>query len=196
VLPPAIAPNKAAIVPIMFEDSKKEVLAACRKLKQELAEYNPLLDERDEYTPGWKFNEWELKGVPVRIELGPKDLKAGQAVLVRRDNGERKTAGLCEVGKKIKEMLESMQKDLLAKSKKMTENAIVEVKTMDELVEAIKKRKIAKGQFCNIPECEDCIKEKTDGAGTRGITKGLKPTGKCIHCGKPAKVIVNFGKSY
>jgi prolyl-tRNA synthetase len=196
VLPPAIAPNKTVIVPIMFEDTKKEVLAACEKLKKELAQFSPLLDDRDEYTPGWKFNEWELKGVPVRIELGPKDLKAGQAVLVRRDTGEKKTVKLADARKTLEAMLSEIQKKLLEKSRKMTEEAIIDVKTMDELIKAVKNKKVGKGNFCNVPSCEDYIKEKTDGAGTRGIIMGKKPSGNCIHCGKPAKVTVHFGKSY
>jgi prolyl-tRNA synthetase len=196
VLPPKIAPNKAVIVPILFEDTKKDVLAACKKLASELKDYSPLLDDRDGYTPGWKFNEWELKGVPVRIELGPKDLKAGQAVLVRRDNGEKKAVKLADIKKTINSMLESMQNELLVKSKKMTEANIVEVKTMDELKKAIDNKKVARGMFCNVPECEDFIKDKSGGASTRGILMEKKASGKCIHCGKPAKVVVHFAKSY
>ncbi len=196
VIPPKIAPNKAVIVPILFEDTKKDVLAACKKLASELKELSPILDDRDGYTPGWKFNEWEMKGVPVRIEIGPKDLKAGQAVLVRRDNGEKKAVKLAEVKKTIAGMLEAMQKELLTKSKKLTEANIVDVKSMDELKKAIDSKKAARGLFCNVPECEDYIKEKTDGVTTRGILMDHKAAGKCIHCGKPAKVIVHFAKSY
>ncbi len=196
IIPPKIAPNKAVIVPIMFEDTKKEVLTACKKLASELKEYSPIVDERDGYTPGWKFNEWELKGIPVRIELGPKDLKAGQAVLVRRDNGEKKAVKIADIKKTINTMLESMQKELLTKSKKLTEANIVDVKTMNELIKVIKEKKAARALFCNVPECEDIIKEKTDGATTRGILMDKKPTGKCINCGKPAKVVVHFAKSY
>jgi prolyl-tRNA synthetase len=137
-----------------------------------------------------------MKGVPIRIEIGPKDLKAGQAVLVRRDNGEKKAVKLAEVKKTIAGMLEAMQKELLTKSKKLTEANIVDVKSMDELMKAIKDKKAARGQFCNVPECEDYIKEKTDGVTTRGILMDKTASGKCIHCGKPAKVIVHFAKSY
>ncbi len=194
VIPPRLAPNKAVIVPILFDETKKEVLAACAKLKKELADFAPLLDDRDEYTPGWKFNEWELKGVPVRIELGPKDLKADQAVLVRRDTGEKKMVKLADVKKTLTAMLDMMQKDLLARSKKMTEDAIKDVKTLDELITVIKDKKVGRGLFCNESSCEDLIKDKTAGASTRGIVG--KASGKCIQCGKPAKVIVHFAKSY
>ncbi|MEM2916220.1 MAG: proline--tRNA ligase [Candidatus Woesearchaeota archaeon] len=196
VIPPKIAPNKVVVVPILFEDTKKEVLAVCRKLAGELKEFNPIVDDRDGYTPGWKFNEWELKGVPVRIEIGPKDLKAGEAVLVRRDTGEKKPVKLAEVKKAINTMLDSMQKDLLSKSRKMTEEGIVDVKTMDELINAIKSKKAARANFCNTIECEDWIKDKTEGAGTRGIIMDKKPAGKCVHCGKPARVVAYFAKAY
>jgi len=196
VIPPAIAPNKVVIVPITFEDSKKDVLTACAKLAKELADFTPLLDDRDGYTPGWKFNEWELKGMPVRVELGPKDLKAGQVVLVRRDTGEKNVVKLAEAKKAIAAMLDSMQQDMLVRSKKMTEAAIVDVKSMDELIKALKDKQVGRGPFCNVPECEDHIKDKTDGASTRGIIKDKRASGNCIQCGKPAKVIVHFAKSY
>ena len=196
VIPPNLAPNKVVIVPILFDNSKNEVISASKKLADDLKEFEPVLDDRDEYTPGWKFNEWELKGVPVRIEFGPKDLKAEQAVLVRRDTGEKKAVKLADVKATITSMFADMQKDLLAKSRKVTEAAIVDVKTMDDLVKAIKEKKVGKGPFCNIPECEDIIKEKTGGASTRGIIMDKKPSGNCLQCGKPAKVIVHFAKSY
>jgi len=196
VIPPKLAPNKCVIVPIMFEDSKNDVLKVTRKLASELHEFAPILDDRDGYTSGWKFNEWELKGVPVRIEFGPKDMKAGQAVLVRRDNGEKKTVKLADVKKTVATILSSMQKDMLARSRKMTDAAIADVKSMSELARAIKDKKVGRGLFCNVPECEDAIKDKTDGASTRGILIGKKAEGKCIHCGKPAKVVVHFAKSY
>jgi prolyl-tRNA synthetase len=93
-------------------------------------------------------------------------------------------------------MLDTMQKELLSKSRKMTEESIVEVKTMDELKKAIDSKKVARGMFCNAPECEDCIKEKSGGASTRGILMDKKAAGRCIHCGKPAKAVVHFAKSY
>jgi prolyl-tRNA synthetase len=196
VIPPVLAPNKAVIVPILFEDTKKDVLAACEKLKNDLAAFAPILDDRDGYTPGWKFNEWELKGIPIRVELGPKDLKAGQVVLVRRDNGEKKIVKIAEAAKTIETLLGTMQKDMLARSKKMTEAAIVDVKSLADLDKAIKDKKVGRGPFCNEPSCEDLIKEKADGVSTRGILMDKKASGNCIQCGKPAKVVVHFAKSY
>ncbi|HIH04786.1 TPA: proline--tRNA ligase [Candidatus Woesearchaeota archaeon] len=194
VIPPRLAPNKAVIVPIIFEDSRKEVLAACAKLRKDLAEFSPLLDDRDEYSPGWKFNEWELKGIPVRVELGPRDLKAGHAVLVRRDTGEKKTVPLADAQRAVKGMLDAMQKDMLARSRKMTEEAVVEVSSTAELAKAVGDKKVGRGPFCNTPACEDAIKEKSDGASSRGIVG--KKKGPCIECGRPATALTLFGKSY
>lgn len=194
VIPPRLAPNKAVIVPIIFEDSRKEVLAACAKLRKDLAGFSPLLDDRDEYSPGWKFNEWELKGIPVRVELGPRDLKAGHAVLVRRDTGEKKTVPLADAQRAVKGMLDAMQKDMLARSRKMTEEAVVEVSSTEELAKAVGDKKIGRGPFCNTPACEDAIKEKSDGASSRGIVG--KKKGPCIECGRPATALTLFGKSY
>jgi prolyl-tRNA synthetase len=197
VLPPRLAPNKIVVVPIMFEDTKKEVLDACKKLSKELAEFVPILDNRDGYTPGWKFNEWELKGIPLRIELGPKDLKAGQAVLVRRDTGQKKIVKLGEVKKAAKEMLEVMQRDMLVRSRKLTEENIATVKTMDALIKAVKNKKAALAPVCNKPACEDVIKDKTDGASARNIPlNSPKPQGVCVVCSKPATVVALFAKSY
>jgi prolyl-tRNA synthetase family I len=196
VLPPALAPMKAVIVPILFDDTRKDVLDACTKLHKELAAFDAHLDDRDEYTPGWKFNEWELKGVPIRIELGPKDLKAGHVVLVRRDTGEKNMVKLADVKKTVEKTLATMQKEMLAKSKKMTDDAIVDVSSIDDLTKAIKSKKVGRGPFCNVPSCEDHIKDKTDGVSTRGVLMGKKATGNCIQCGKPAKVVVHFAKSY
>ena len=197
VIPPNIAPNKVVIIPIFTGKEKKKILSESEKLKKLLQEFNPINDTREGYTPGWKFHEWELKGTPVRLEFGPKDLKAKQVIAVRRDTGEKKAIKITQLKKEIKKMLDIMQKNLLSKSKKLILNNIVEVKNMNELDKVIKNKKIAKAKFCNTIECEDWIKDKTKGAVTRGIPLGSKkPTGKCIQCNKPAKVWVHIAKAY
>jgi prolyl-tRNA synthetase len=196
VLPPRIAPNKLVIVPIFAKDRKK-IIAEAKKLEASLKEFSPILDDRDEYTPGWKFNEWELKGVPLRVELGPRDLAAKQAIVVRRDTGEKKAVKLSQLKKEIPKILDEIQKNLFSKSKKFMLGSIVEVKDMKSLIQAIKEKKIAKANFCNKTECEEWIKEKTGGATIRGIPLGSqKPSGKCVHCNKPAKVWVHIAKAY
>jgi prolyl-tRNA synthetase len=198
VLPPKIAPIQVVIVPILFEKTKKEVLKACKELKQSLmVKYEVNLDDREDYSPGWKFNEWELKGVPLRIEIGPKDLENNQAVMVRRDNGEKTKVKLNEVSKEIQKIFEKMEMNLFNKAKKFLTDNIVERSGWNEFAKAIKEKKVVKTLFCGEPECEDWIKDKTGGATSRCVPFGSKkPEGKCVHCGKPAEVEIYFSKSY
>ena len=197
VIPPRLAPNKAVIIPIYKEKEKKQVLTEANKLKESLKEFKPLFDDREEYTPGWKFNEWELKGIPMRIEFGPKDLENKQALLVRRDTGEKKAVKISDLKKEIPKILDEIHDNLLKKSKKLLEDNLVEANNWEELEKGIKDKKLVKAKFCNETECEDWIKDKTGGVTTRGIPlDSKKPTGKCVHCGKKAKTYVVFGKAY
>ena len=196
IFPPKIAPLQIVIVPIIFEKTKKQVLDAANKIKEQLKEFEVYLDDREEYNPGWKFNEWELKGIPLRIEIGPKDLEKKQAVLVRRDNGEKEIVALKDVSAKAEKLLDNIQTDLFKKAKIFLDESIVKVKTWEEFEKAIKQRKIVKAMFCNETECEDWIKSKLEGVSSRNIPFDSKPSGKCVHCGKKAKVEIYFSKAY
>jgi prolyl-tRNA synthetase len=197
VLPPRLAFNKVVIVPILFEDTKEDVLKECRRVKEELAEFNPILDDRDEYTPGWKYNEWELKGMPFRIEIGPKDVEKKQVVVVRRDTGKKEFVKAKDVKDEIVKLIDAMHKDMYAKAKKFLDESIVEAKSWDEFVKQINSKKLVKVDFCGEVECEDWIKDKTGGATSRVIQlDSKKPKGKCVHCGKEANVVTYFSKSY
>ena len=199
ILPPALAPNKAVIVPILFDNTRDKVLHKCEEIKEILSEYDPILDDRDGYTPGWKFNEWELKGVPIRLEMGPKDLEAQQVTVVIRDTGEKQFIKIEHIKSALPELLQQMQQRLFEKAKQNLEGSIVEVKNMDEMITAINERKLAKTTFCGDGECEEGIKDKTGGATSRCIPMGDEkaPEGsKCIHCCKDAKWNIYFSKSY
>ncbi|HSU72571.1 MAG TPA: proline--tRNA ligase [Candidatus Binatia bacterium] len=200
VMPPRVAPIQAVIVPIIFEDSKAQVLEAAQKIKRDLELHgiDVHLDDRDEYSPGWKFNEWELKGVPLRIELGPKDLAQHQCVVARRDNGTKTMVPLANVKDKVKDTLEQMHHDMFNKAKKFLESNVTEAHAMDALVKGIKDRKMVLVPFCGGAGCEDYIKEKTEGATSRCIPfdRKLKPGSKCVECGKEAKDLVYFAKAY
>ena len=197
VLPPKAAENKLVIIPIIFEKNKDEILNKVKEFKKELSEYNPILDDREEYKPGWKFNEWELKGIPLRLELGPKDLEKAQVVLVRRDTNEKMTISFKDIKKTIDTILDKMQTDMYIKAKEKIDNMIVETNDWKEFQQAIKDKKMVKTIFCNESECEDWIKDKTGGATSRCIPLDSKiPEGNCVHCGKPAKVEIYFSRSY
>ncbi|MBW3012818.1 proline--tRNA ligase [Candidatus Woesearchaeota archaeon] len=197
VLPPRIAPNKIVIVPIFFEKNKEAVLKKVQELGRLLKEFAPIVDDRDEFTPGYKFNEWEMKGVPIRVELGPRDLENDQAVLVRRDTGEKETVKLAGLKKEISLTLEVIQENLFKKTKKFTEDNTVETKNWDELVEAINNKKLVKAVWCGETECEDWIKDKTGGAKILNIPfdqPHIKDN--CPQCGKEGKYLVYIAKSY
>ncbi|MFO8016426.1 MAG: His/Gly/Thr/Pro-type tRNA ligase C-terminal domain-containing protein, partial [Candidatus Woesearchaeota archaeon] len=197
VWPPRIAPLQAVIIPIIFEDSRKKVMEESSRLREELEkDMAVFLDDRDGYTPGWKFNEWELKGVPLRIEIGPKDIEKGQAMIVRRDTGKKEAVKLADAGKRTGEILEEMQKDLLEKSRKDREAMTARAGGFDELKKAIGSGKIARAMWCGNLECEDLIKDQTGGAKIVTIPKDGKTSGKCVYCGKKAKHEVYIAKSY
>ena len=197
VLPPRLARNKVVIVPIIFADSKDTVLAAAKKIANELKSFGARVDDRDTYSAGWKFNEWELKGIPLRIELGPRDVGQNQCVLVRRDTGEKKIVSLAGIEKVVEHELEAMHHALFAKAKKHLDDSLITVQTMKEFESALENRKIIRMLFCGTPACEAEIKQKTT-ATTRCIPLNEKPVkgGVCVQCGKEASLHTLFSKGY
>ena len=196
VLPPNIAYSKAVIVPILFDDTREKVLAKAKEVKELLSEFNAVLDDREEYSPGWKFNEWELKGMPLRIELGPKDLENEQAVVVRRDTGEKKFVKLAELKEHAGRELEAMQKELLAGAEKHLKDNTVEASTYEQLEKGIKENKLVIAPFCGRGSCEESLKEKL-GASSRCFPfNQRKQDYKCIHCGDKAGEKAYFAKAY
>ncbi|MDP3765399.1 MAG: proline--tRNA ligase [Nanoarchaeota archaeon] len=199
VLPPKIAPLQIVIVPILFKETMKEVCDKAKEIGKKLEGlgYKVLVDDRELYTPGWKFNEWELKGIPLRIEIGPKDIKENKVVFVRRDTSEKNSVKFKDLEKKTEEVLNEIQTSLFENAKKFLKKSIKEAKTFDELLKAIKNKKLVLAQFCNERECEEKIKDKAEGAEARVIPfEQKKADGKCIHCGEKAKVWCYFGRGY
>lgn len=198
VIPPRMAPSKIVIIPIIFGGSAENLKKKATELAKSLKEFNPIIDDRDEYSPGWKYNEWEMRGIPLRIEIGPKDYEKEQVVAVRRDTGKKEFLKWKDLKQKIPEMLENMQSDLFKKAQKFLNDSIVEAKNWKEFEKAIKNKKMVNASFCNTTECEELIKDKTGGATSRNIPlRDEKPKNqKCVHCGKPAKVNIYFSKSY
>ena len=199
IIPPPIAPVQIMIVPIFKENNKKIILKKADELKKKIEKHFRVeIDKREECTPGWKFNEWELKGVPLRLELGPKDIENNQAVLVRRDDGKKSAVKVSDVIKEAEKILKNIHDKLYKQSEKNFKDSIVEVSTMKQLKKTIKDKKMALAPFCNKPGCEDWIKEETEGATTRNIPpdKKVEKGVKCIQCKKEAKVMVYIAKAY
>ncbi|MFH1210639.1 MAG: proline--tRNA ligase [archaeon] len=197
VIPPRVASTQVVVVPILFDDSKDKVLKKASEIKKSLKGFSVLVDDRD-YNPGWKFNEWELKGIPIRIEIGPKDMKSNQVVLVRRDTGKKEVVKIKDLPKKVKDSLSSMQDDLFNKAKKSLQDSIVEVKDWAQFTKAIENKKLVKALWCGSVECEDNIKDKANGAKSLNIPfdQPKNVRGKCIQCNKEAKFYAYFAKSY
>ncbi len=198
VLPPNIAPIQIVIIPIFDNKTKNTVLKEAKKIKTilEKNEFSVELDDRDEYSPGWKFNDWELKGVPLRIEIGPKDIKAKKVVLVRRDTSKKQNSKNKDIVRDVKKVLNNIQNSMLKNAKKFLKDNIHYAKDYKEFKKILKEKGgIISAGWCGNVECEDSIKEET-GAKITNIPLNSKAKGNCIYCRKKAKYLANFAKSY
>lgn len=196
VLPPGIAPVQAVILPIAAH--KGGVMEKAEEIFDQLKEEIRVeLDDRENYSPGWKFNEWEMKGVPVRIEIGPKDIEKNQVVLFRRDTLEKEIVPLNEVKVRVENLLKDVHNNLLLKAKKMRDEHTYYVKNLDEMKEIMdNKPGFVKAPWCQDRECEDKIKEET-GATMRCIPFEQEDLGNiCPFCGKEARAMTYFAKAY
>jgi prolyl-tRNA synthetase len=197
VLPPKVAFSKVVLVPILFKDTEKKVLEKAKDITTKLKKYDIILDDRD-HSPGWKFNEWELKGIPIRLELGPKDIEKNEVILVRRDNNEKTSVKIANLDTEIKDALESIHNNLLEKAKKLQKSKIVSISDFQEFTQALKANKVVKVPWCDTRECEENIKDKSDGAKSinRPFDQPKNLEKKCFHCSDPASGIWYFAKSY
>lgn len=197
-LPPKVAPVQVIIVPIMFDKTKKEVLEKAESIRTILKkDFRVEIDTRDGYTPGWKFNEWEMRGVPLRLEIGPKDMAQGQVMLVRRDTREKMAVKEEKLAETVKELLDNIQENLFTRAKIFLEENIRETSDYHEFKKIIEKQRgLIKTYWCGNKECEEKIKEETK-ASIRCIPfEQEKVSGKCIYCGKESSTLVYFARAY
>ena len=194
VLPPRIAPVQVMIIPIA--QHKEGVLEKAAELKEQLSNFSVKVDDSDK-GPGWKFSEQEMRGIPIRIELGPKDIEANQAVIVRRDTREKIVVSLDEIHSKVAEVLEAIQNDMLERARNHRDAHTYEAHSMEEFTDTVaNKPGFVKAMWCGDQACEDEIKEKT------GATSRCMPfhqehiSDTCVCCGKKAKSLVYWGKAY
>ncbi len=196
VLPPKIAPVQVVIVPI--QQKKEGILDKAYELRDRLlsAGFQVKVDDSDK-SPGWKFSECEMRGVPLRVEIGPKDLANGQAVLVRRDNHGKLTAPLEQLTEKAGETLENIQASMFEKAKTHRDSHTYKAADYNEFVKTINEKPgFVKAMWCGGQDCEDKIKEDT-GATSRCIPFAQeKISDRCVCCGKPAVKMVYWGKAY
>lgn len=196
VLPPRIAPVQAMIIPIRMEN--EGVIAACADLKKRLLEKGVRTKEdMSDKSPGWKYAETEMVGIPVRVEIGPKDLEKGSCVLVRRDTREKIIVSLDEAPERIEKLLEDIHKSMYERAKDHLDAHINDALTYDEFKDVVENKPgFIRAMWCGDESCELKIKEDTT-ATSRCIPFNEKPIGdKCICCGKPASKLVYWGKAY
>ena len=196
VLPPRIAPTQIVVIPI--QQRKEGVLEKSGEVLEALkaSGLRARMDDSDK-SPGWKFSEAEMRGIPVRVELGPKDIEAGQAVLVRRDTREKLTVAIDEIPAKAAELLETMQKEMLERARAHREAHTYTVENYDEFVETINtKPGFVKAMWCGCQECEDKIKEDTAATSRCIPFEQEQISNVCVCCGKPAAKMVYWGRAY
>lgn len=195
VLPPRIAPTQLVIIPIA--QHKPGVIDKANEIKERVSKIARVKLDSSDKMPGWKFSEYEMKGIPLRLEIGPKDIESNQAVLVRRDTREKTIVSLDELETKIPELLETIQKALYEKAKNLREEKTYSAATMEEFKDiAQNKPGFIKAMWCGESECEDKIKELA-GTTSRCIPFEQEEVATtCVCCGKKAKHMVYWGKAY
>ncbi len=196
VLPPKVAPTQVVIVPI--RQQSEGVLEAAEKIKNELAALGlrVKVDDTDK-SPGWKFAEAEMRGIPVRIEIGPKDIEAGKAVIARRDTGEKSESSLSDLAGSVNTLLDTIQKDMLERARKRRDSQTYTATTREEFDKIFaEKSGFVKAMWCGDVECENKIKE--DLAVTSRCMPFIdeKVGDTCVCCGRPAKHLVYWGRAY
>jgi len=196
VLPPIIAPIKVVIIPIYKDSSRDKVLEFTKDIESRISATidRVHVDDRDFISVGNKFNEWEKKGVPIRIEIGERDIEKNMVTMVRRDTGEREEVNINSIGNDIKIVLDNIQDALLKRSQQLLQENTHEVSSYEEFKEILKSEKgFVKAYWCGRKECEDGIKYDTK-ATNRCFSK--KGQGKCIYCGNEANEEWVFALSY
>ena len=193
VIPPVVAPIQVVIIPVAMH--KEGVLDKANELKQafENAGIRVELDSRDA-SPGWKFNEWEMKGVPVRVEVGPRDIENGKMMVMRRDTLEKQEYALGDVNA-ILDLLKVVQSNMLEKSRKMRDSRIKEADSIEGILQAVETKNFVKAPWCGCRECEDKIKEQTQ-ATSRIISEDSAENKVCAVCGKKAEKVVVYARAY
>ena len=195
-LPPKVAPIQVVIVPVAA--NKAGVIEKATELEAKLKKcFRTKLDSREQYTPGYKFNYWEMKGVPVRIEIGPRDIENNQCIVVRRDTLEKSTISLDTIEEEMTKLLEDIHTNMYNMAKEVREKRTNIALNMDEFTEKINANQgYIKTMWCGSAECEEKIHELT-GAKSRCIPFEQEHIGeKCVYCGKPADTMVVWGRQY
>lgn len=195
ILPPKVAPTQVVVLPIAAH--KEGVLEVCEDVAQQLeqAGIRVKLDDRTTVSPGWKFNEWELKGVPIRLEIGPRDIANGQSIAMRRDTLDKSPVQLEGIADSMQALLEDIQGNMLERARVARDAKIKDAFSMEELGAAVKDG-FARAMWCEDPECEAAIKEQFSATARCMPFEQEEIANKCVVCGKPAKKLVYWATAY
>ena len=199
VLPPKVAPVQVVIIPIYYSDEEKQkVLKKANEIQNIFVKKNIRVhvDDREELTPGYKFHDWELRGIPLRIEIGPKDIEKNKVVLAKRYNKEKLDLSFDEINEKIESVLDDIQKQMLVAAKKILEKMTRDVSNYDEFKSELEKGGFIQSPWCGKEECESKIKEETS-AEIRVIPfESENSSKKCVYCNEQSVSIPIFARGY
>jgi len=197
ILPPKIAPIQVFIIPIYTNDDKDSVIQKAHQIKDDLSkiELRVHLDDREQLTPGFKFNDWEMKGIPIRIEIGPKDFAKKQVVLVKRHNRTKTSLNMDSLTEEISSELKNIQKEMFDTAKKILDERIVRVSEYKQFKEQLDNGKMIDCSWCGNQTCEDKIKEET-GADIRVIPSDITKAETCIYCKNSGTTNALFARGY
>ena len=199
VLPPKIAPIQVVIIPIYYSDDEKgNVIQKANQIKNDLSKINLRvhLDDREQLTPGFKFNDWEMKGIPIRIEIGPKDIAKNQLVLAKRHNQTKTSIDINSFTEKISSELKNIQKEMFDAAKKILDERVVRVSEYQQFKKELEDGKMIDCSWCGNQTCEDKIKEETS-ADLRVIPFNRQQKSEtCIYCKNSGTTNVLFAKGY
>ena len=199
VLPPRVAPIQVVVIPIYYSNEDKEKIEKVSKeIEEKLknAEIRVQVDNREELKPGFKFNEWEMKGIPLRIEIGPKDLEKNQVTFARRHNRQKDDQTITGLVERVVSELDKIHNDMFSDAKKILEDRTIEVETYDDFKTELEKGRLIKAPICDNPKCEEEIKEETS-ADVRVITSDSEDTSsKCIKCSDQSTSRPLFARGY
>jgi prolyl-tRNA synthetase len=197
VIPPRVAENRVIIIPVFTKGDNTETVDYCESLKEMLREHDAIVDAREQHSLGFRINQAELSGIPLRIDIGPKEIAAGSVMLVRRDTGEKQTVRIADLTKTIPHLLDSMHENLFATAKnKRDENIVEEYTDMERIIKLVNEGKIVLTGYDDDGATDDIIRERTGGKTLCIPFDKHPPTGaQCIFSGKPATHVVYIGKS-
>jgi prolyl-tRNA synthetase len=199
ILPPRVAPYQVVIVPIQRGNWQETVLPKALDVKAELVRHGVrvMLDDRDAYTPGWKFAEWEMRGVPLRLEIGPKDIEKSQVLLARRDTREKASVSMEGLGETVTRLLDEIQKALYARALQFREEHTQRADSYDDFKRLMEGRPgFVIAGWCGSAECEAQIKAETQATVRNIPLDAPRQAGACVRCGGASSADAWFAKAY